>query len=297
MEQADLIRGEITPEEAGINSRDVLECIRALDETENEVHGFVAARHGRIFAESYLAPYAKDIPHTCHSLGKSYTCTAVGIACTEGLLSPEDKVVDLFAGEIAAFGIESDDNMSKIKLCDVMSMSSGMERMPDLNETWLENYLKSPVRYTPGTQFLYNSVGSCLLGAAVEKATGKRHYRITDKKLCLCCKHYGQCTESKNGRKVTRLYNEDAKQRFEAQYLESDSQAIYAKRKTRAEHPFGHIKRNIKTDAFMLRGRDGVQAETSLLATCFNVVRMITIFGVSKMREYMEAFNIVPTSA
>jgi aryl-alcohol dehydrogenase-like predicted oxidoreductase len=51
-----------------------------------------------------------------------------------------------------------------------MSMSCGMERMPDLNEHWMENFLSSPVMYEPGTQFRYNSVGSCMLGAAVEKA-------------------------------------------------------------------------------------------------------------------------------
>ncbi len=73
--------------------------------------------------------------------------------------------------------------------------------------------------------------------------------------------------------------------KFEAQYQEAASQEIYAKRKTRAEHPFGHIKRNLKTDAFLLRGCEGVQAETSLLATCFNVARMITIFGVGPRIE------------
>ena len=57
------------------------------------------------------------------------------------------------------------------------------------------------------------------------------------------------------------------------------SQEIYARRKTRAEHFFGHIKRNLKVDAFMLRGRDGVQAETSLLARCYNIVRMIRLCG------------------
>lgn len=82
-----------------------------------------------------------------------------------------------------------------------------------------------------------------------------------------------------------RLHNEEMKLKFEAQYKEPESQEIYAKRKTRAEHPFGHIKRNLKTDAFLMRGRDGVQAETSLPATCFNVARMITIFGVATLIE------------
>lgn len=113
-----------------------------------------------------------------------------------------------------------------------------------------------------------------------DKDTGKRHYQIT-KRQCQDCRHYGQCTTSKKGRKIIRLHNEETKERLEALYQEAASQEIYKRRKMRAEHPFGHIKRNLKTDAFLLRGRDGVQAETSLLATCFNVARLITILGVS----------------
>jgi hypothetical protein len=30
---------------------------------------------------------------------------------------------------------------------------------------------------------------------------------------------------------------------------------------------------------FLLRGREGVQAELSIAATCFNIARMITLFG------------------
>jgi len=128
------------------------------------------------------------------------------------------------------------------------------------------------------------------------KPKGKRYYRIVDKKLCLDCKHYGQCTESKHGRNIARLRNEDVKIRLEAQYQEESSQEIYAKRKTKVEHPFGHIKRNLKTDSFHLRKTDGVQAETALLATCFNIARMITIFGVSTLIEKMAGLNMVVAS-
>jgi transposase len=126
-----------------------------------------------------------------------------------------------------------------------------------------------------------------------DKSTGKRHYRIVDRKFCHHCKHYSQCTKSKRGRKIVRLHNEDIKLKLEAQYEEASSQAIYKRRKSRVEHPFGHIKRNLKTDAFHLRGRDGVQAETSLLATCFNIARMITIFGVGTLIDKLAGLNPV----
>jgi transposase len=122
-----------------------------------------------------------------------------------------------------------------------------------------------------------------------DKRSSKRHYLITDRRLCYRCPHYGVCTKSKTGRKIVRLPNEPIKEKLEAHYETSSSQQIYARRKSRVEHPFGHIKSNLKTHAFLLRGRSGAWAETSLLATCFNVARMITILGVSGLTEQLTA--------
>lgn len=121
------------------------------------------------------------------------------------------------------------------------------------------------------------------------KKTGNKYYQITDKQLCFSCQHWGCCTTGKSGRRLVRLHNEEVKAKLEAQYEQTESQEIYGKRKTRVEHPFGHIKRNLKTDAFLLRGRDGVNAETSLLATCFNMARMITIMGVQGILQKIPA--------
>jgi hypothetical protein len=93
--------------------------------------------------------------------------------------------------------------------------------------------------------------------------------------------NWGKCTTSKLGRKIVRLAWEDDKQRFEAQY--EANQEIYNRRKARAEHPFGHIKRNLKTNSFMLRGQQGVQAESSILATCFDLARMMTLVGITAL--------------
>jgi transposase len=118
-----------------------------------------------------------------------------------------------------------------------------------------------------------------------DKSTGKRHYQIADGEICRQCRHYGDCTRARKGRQIIRLPNEEIKLKLEALYEEAASQAIYTRRKTRVEHPFGHIKRNLKVDAFLLRGLEGVRAETSLLATCFNMARMITIPGVGGLIE------------
>jgi transposase len=152
-------------------------------------------------------------------------------------------------------------------------------------------FAKTHFTYDQEKNCYYCPEGHPLTYRGIEKKKNHLIYRIRNKKTCQACKHYGQCTNAKYGRTIGRLHNEDIKLKLEAQYAEVPSQIIYARRKTRVEHPFGHIKRNLKTDAFHLRGRDGVQAETSLLATCFNMARMITIFGVGNLIEKFRGLN------
>lgn len=155
-------------------------------------------------------------------------------------------------------------------------------------------FSKSHFTYDPRQDCYFCPEGHRLRYSYTSKKKGKRQYRIEDKNFCRRCPHYGQCTKADRGRSIIRLRNEEVKLKLEAQYEEASSQEIYSRRKIRVEHPFGHIKRNLKTDSFLLRGREGVQAETSLLATCFNVARMITILGVGKLIDKLSDFRIVP---
>ena len=72
----------------------------------------------------------------------------------------------------------------------------------------------------------------------------------------------------------------DLKLKLEHQFNQETSQAIYQLRKEKVEHPFGHIKRNLGVTSFLLRGLEGVKAEMSLLASCFDITRLINIVGV-----------------
>ncbi len=150
-------------------------------------------------------------------------------------------------------------------------------------------FSKSHFRYDREQDCYWCPQGQRLRYEATDKRNGKRYYQIMNPRLCHGCVHYGQCTSAKKGRKIVRLALEEVKEKLEAQYQEADSQEIYARRKARAEHPFGHIKRNLKTDAFLMRGRAGVDGETSLLATCFNLARMITIVGISGLIQKLMA--------
>jgi len=136
-------------------------------------------------------------------------------------------------------------------------------------------------------RFNYNSEKDCYICPQGHKLTyesndGKtKRYKITKSSICQQCNCFGKCTKSPGGRQINRLVDEETRLKLEAQYLQPESQVIYKLRKQKVELPFGHIKRNLGVKDFLLRGIDGVKAEMSVLATCFNVARMISIFGVA----------------
>jgi transposase len=100
---------------------------------------------------------------------------------------------------------------------------------------------------------------------------------------CKKCPSFGLCTKCSRGRKITRMLKEELRDKLERQYEQPDSQAIYNLRKQKVELPFGHIKHNLHVSGFLLRGLSGVRAEMSILSSCFNIARMISIIGVSQL--------------
>ena len=76
------------------------------------------------------------------------------------------------------------------------------------------------------------------------------------------------------------MAEESLKERLEDMYHSPKGQEVYRLRKQKVELPFGHMKRNLGAGQFLLRGKKGVDAELSLLSTCFNVARMMTIIGI-----------------
>ena len=122
------------------------------------------------------------------------------------------------------------------------------------------------------------------------KTRQRRDYRIDEPGKCRSCSHFGTCTKSKQGRTITRHPSEELREAVSNRFEQPEIAEIYKRRKTRVEHPFGFIKKVLGYGQFMLRGRQGVRAEASILATCFNLRRMITLLGgVSGFLEAIKA--------
>src|SRR3954451_23434264 len=91
-----------TPAASGVSSRAVATLLDRLDERSIECHSLMVVRHGHVVAEGWWAPYSADRPHLLYSLTKSFTSVAVGLAIADGLLSLDDRVVDVLPEHVPA---------------------------------------------------------------------------------------------------------------------------------------------------------------------------------------------------
>jgi transposase len=127
--------------------------------------------------------------------------------------------------------------------------------------------------------------------------TGSKSYYKARQRDCHHCHFYGTCTTAQQGRVIARMREEELQERLKNIYHSPQGQAIYRLRKQKVELTFGHFKRNLLAGHFLLRGRAGATAELSLLATCFNLTRMMTLLGIPNLLAKLTGNQTVLQSA
>ena len=162
------------PEKEGVSATDISRFLEATTHGKTEFHSFMFLRHGMVVAEGWWNPYAPELKHTLYSTSKSFTAAAVGFALTEGRLHLSDKVVSFFPNDlpdpIPPF-------LAELTVKDALMMSDGQEPEPTtavvIDTNWARKFLSMPIVHEPGTKFLYNSAGTYMLAAIVQKVTGQ----------------------------------------------------------------------------------------------------------------------------
>ena len=159
-----------TPETQGVSSAGVREFIEAVNAQVDTMHSFMLVRHGQVIAEAWWKPESADKPHVLYSLSKSFTSTAVGLAVAEGKLGIDDPVLKFFPDDAPA---QPSDKLKAMRVRDLLTMSTGHQSEPKLTAeaTWVKSFLAHPVEHKPGSHFLYNSAGTYMCSAIVQKLT------------------------------------------------------------------------------------------------------------------------------
>lgn len=164
----------VTPESVGIPSGAVLDMLDELYRQGIEMHAFMLLRHGKVCAEGSWAPYRPDTPHIMFSFSKSLTSTAIGFAVQEGLLSLDDRLIDIFPEKAPA---QPSENLKKCQVRHLLMMGCGHETEIEWasggDADWITTFLHHPFVYEPGAHFMYNTAGTNLLSAILTQKTGQ----------------------------------------------------------------------------------------------------------------------------
>lgn len=165
----------VSPESAGVSSKGIINFLDDVAKSKNEFHSFVLLRHGNVVAEGWWNPYKPELKHQLYSTSKSFTSTAVGFAVSEGKLKLTDKVVFFFPESVPDTANAFLKNMT---VKNLLTMSTGQRSEPHIDEaskdTWVQQFMKTPITDTPGHTFRYNSIATYMLSAIVQKVTGQK---------------------------------------------------------------------------------------------------------------------------
>jgi CubicO group peptidase (beta-lactamase class C family) len=162
------------PENEGVSAAAISSFIDAASHSRTEFHSFLFLRHGKVVAEGWWNPYAPELKHTLYSTSKSFTAAAVGFALTEGRLHLTDKIVSFFPGDLPD---PVPPYLAELTIKDALMMSDGQQPDPTpmvvIDTNWARRFLGISILHEPGSQFLYNSAGTYMLAAVVQKVTGQ----------------------------------------------------------------------------------------------------------------------------
>ena len=173
-----------TPGEAGVSPRAVTAFLDDVAERGFAMHGFLFLRHGRAFAEGYYAPFEKDEPHRMYSVSKSFVSMAVGALIGEGKLSLSARVASFFPDKCPP---DLHPWVAEATVRDLLMMAT-----PFNNQTytpgdpdWVYTFFNTVPNHPAGTVYRYDTSGTYVLDALVERLTGKSFLEYLKEKALL----------------------------------------------------------------------------------------------------------------
>ena len=165
------------PEECGISSASIERFIRTIEDRKIFTHNLIIAKGNNIIYENYWQPFNVDFLHRQYSVTKSIVALAVGFAEQDGLVDLDAPISRYFPEEAKGAKSELIKNQT---VREMLTMTTSLvprfwfaDRCKDRVKYYFENASLENKRPS-GTIFHYDSTGSFILCAMVERVTGKR---------------------------------------------------------------------------------------------------------------------------
>ncbi len=174
----------LSPEELRIS---LDEYISSLD-TIGPISSLLITQHRNLVAEQYYGSMNPDRGSNIKSASKSILSILTGIAIDRGYLEGVDQQIGEFFPEY--FDLNPDSVKAAITIEDLLTMRSGLASTSRSNygrwvtsSNWVRFKLDRPLRGTPGTDRIYSTGNTHLLGVILAKASGMNTLQFANKYL------------------------------------------------------------------------------------------------------------------
>lgn len=165
-----------TASDAGIDADRVIAFLDEVEDAGLDLHGMILHRHGKVAAEGWKWPYSPERPRILHSVAKSFTACAIGLARDEGLLRLSDTVISFFPEHLPA---HIDPKLPRMTVEHLLTMRTGHQSNTSgavwrsIASSWITEFFKIPLIHEPGEQYVYTSAASYMLSAIITQVTGQ----------------------------------------------------------------------------------------------------------------------------
>ncbi len=163
---------KISPEEAGIPSEAIADCLERIRQKQVPLHSFLMLRHGKLASEYYYDPFTRDTRHRMFSIIKSVTALTIGLLEEDGKLRLSDRIVTYFPEYVSA---ETHPYISAMTIRDMLMMRTchaSTTYKADMKSDWVKSFFTVTPTHPAGTVFHYDTSSAHVLAALVVKLTG-----------------------------------------------------------------------------------------------------------------------------
>ncbi len=109
---------------------------------------------------------------------------------------------------------------------------------------------------------------------------------------CNTCSIRDKCLGEKTKQKQTQRWeHQELLDKYNKNMKTPEAKALYKKRGSIVEHPFGKITRNLGWDHFLLRSKKKVQGENALIMFTYNFKRLLNLIGIALFKKLMIALD------
>ncbi len=175
----------IKPEKVGISSENILKMISRFDNSGLNMHSVLIARHGKICYEGYWKPFHKDFAHRIYSVTKSFVSIAIGFLIQDGLIDINDRILKYFPEMKQHLNNKELKEQTIHDMLVMATASNGYYWFDHKTNDRVKDYFETvpEIPKTPGTIFNYDSNGSFVLCALVERISQKTFLEYLREKL------------------------------------------------------------------------------------------------------------------